>query len=170
MRPKTRALLVFFGVLFSSAGCDHASKRIAISALGHSGGVSLASDAVRLELVSNTGAFLSLGAGLPEAIRGVLFVGIIPLLVLGLCIHILYTHARSIPVFVGLGLVAGGGMANWLDRLLHDGAVTDFVSFGLGPLRTGVFNVADVAVLAGVALLVLSIRGKGMRERRHPAS
>jgi len=170
MRPKNRALLVFFGVLFCSAGCDHASKRIAISALGHAGGVSLASDALRLELVSNPGAFLSLGAGFPEAIRDVLFVGIVPLLVLCLCIHILYTHARSIPVLVGLGLVAGGGLGNWLDRLLHGGAVTDFITFSLGSLRTGVFNFADVAVLAGVGLLVLSVRGRGIRERGHSAS
>jgi len=158
MGPKTQAVLVFFGVLLGSAGCDHASKRIAISALGHGDSVSLASDALRLKLMSNPGAFLNLGARLPEAVRDVLFIGIVPLLVLCLCIHILRTHARSIPVFVGLGFVAGGGLANWLDRLLHDGAVTDFISLGLGPLRTGVFNIADVAVLAGVAILALSMR------------
>lgn len=52
-------------------------------------------------------------------------------------------------------MIVGGGLANWLDRMLHDGAVTDFVSLGLGPLRTGIFNVADVAIVAGLLLLVL---------------
>jgi len=56
----------------------------------------------------------------------------------------------------GLALVSGGGIGNWLDRVLHDGAVTDFVSIGLGSLRTGVFNLADLAVVAGVCLLLVS--------------
>ena len=40
--------------------------------------------------------------------------------------------------------------------MLHDGAVTDFVSIGVGSLRTGIFNLADLAVVAGVCLLLLS--------------
>jgi len=63
-----------------------------------------------------------------------------------------------------LSLGAGGGLSNWLDRLLHGGAVTDFVSLGLGPLRTGVFNLADVFIVAGVALLLLhSLQPGGSR-------
>ncbi|MEN8162170.1 MAG: signal peptidase II [Myxococcota bacterium] len=55
---------------------------------------------------------------------------------------------------VALGLVAGGGFANWLDRVLGDGSVTDFVSLGVGALRTGIFNLADVAIVLGVLLLL----------------
>ena len=58
---------------------------------------------------------------------------------------------------MGLGLVAGGGVANWIDRLVA-GAVTDFVSLGVGGLRTGIFNLADLSVLAGVAVLLLASR------------
>jgi signal peptidase II len=32
--------------------------------------------------------------------------------------------------------------------------VIDFLNVGVGPLRTGIFNVADVAITLGVALLV----------------
>ncbi len=39
-------------------------------------------------------------------------------------------------------LIAGGEVANWLDRLVHGGTVIDFVSLGIGPIRTGIFNVA----------------------------
>ena len=63
-----------------------------------------------------------------------------------------------------VALVAGGGIGNWLDRLLNQGTVTDFVSLGVGPLRTGIFNLADVAVMAGVALLLLSFRRKPAHE------
>jgi glycogen debranching enzyme len=48
---------------------------------------------------------------------------------------------------------------DWLDRVRDDGAVTDFVSLGLGQLRTGIFNVADLAIVAG--LLVFLVVGAG---------
>ena len=42
--------------------------------------------------------------------------------------------------------------------MLNDGAVTDFVQMGVGLLHTGVFNLADVAILSGAALLLLRAR------------
>ncbi len=42
----------------------------------------------------------------------------------------------------------GGGLSNLFDRL-PDGRVTDYVVLSAGPLRTGVFNLADAAILAG---------------------
>ena len=61
----------------------------------------------------------------------------------------------SRPSLVGLALLFAGGASNLVDRALRD-SVVDFMNVGLGPLRTGVFNVADVAILAGVALVVLA--------------
>ena len=40
------------------------------------------------------------------------------------------------------------------------GAVVDFLNVGIGPLRTGVFNVADMAIMAGAGLLAM----EGWRE------
>ena len=57
--------------------------------------------------------------------------------------------SRTLPL-VAVGLIAGGGLSNWIDRLAHGGFVTDFLSVGFGPVRTGIFNLADVAVVAGV--------------------
>jgi len=48
-----------------------------------------------------------------------------------------------------LMLIVGGGLGNLIDRLFFGGKVTDFVSMGIGPLRTGIFNVADVAIMFG---------------------
>jgi signal peptidase II len=52
-----------------------------------------------------------------------------------------------------LGLLIGGALGNALDRLIH-GAVVDFALFHWGNWEWYVFNLADAAVVAGVALLL----------------
>lgn len=49
----------------------------------------------------------------------------------------------------GAGLLLGGALGNALDRTLR-GAVTDFFDFRIWP----VFNVADIGIVVGVALLL----------------
>jgi signal peptidase II len=66
-------------------------------------------------------------------------------------------RARGRIVGAGLGLIIGAALANALDRFVH-GAVADFyhfhTPFSLGPLSNYVFNLADVAIVAGVGLLL----------------
>lgn len=52
-----------------------------------------------------------------------------------------------------IGLVIGGALANALDRIVH-GAVADFFLFHAFGYAWYVFNLADVAIVAGVALLM----------------
>ena len=65
----------------------------------------------------------------------------------------------------GAVLMIGGGLANFLDRL-PDGRVTDYVVLTAGPLRTGVFNLADAAILTGAILWL----GSGIMRRRDAPS
>lgn len=62
---------------------------------------------------------------------------------------------------IAYALVAGGALGNLVDRL-RDGAVTDFVRWRLHEHRWPIFNVADAALMIGVALLLLD----GLRARR----
>jgi len=55
---------------------------------------------------------------------------------------------------VALGLVIGGALGNAADRITY-GAVADFYYFHIGSFSWYVFNLADVAIVLGVALLVL---------------
>jgi signal peptidase II len=52
--------------------------------------------------------------------------------------------------------VCSGGIGNLIDRFCQHGEVTDFLNIGIGSLRTGIFNVADFALLMGVALILFS--------------
>lgn len=53
----------------------------------------------------------------------------------------------------------GGGISNLTDRIFNDGRVIDFLNAGLGGLRIGIFNVADMCIMTGTGLLcVLLLR------------
>lgn len=62
-------------------------------------------------------------------------------------------RTRSRREALALGLLIGGALGNAVDRLVY-GAVFDFISLHVGDYRWYVFNIADVAVVVGVALLL----------------
>jgi signal peptidase II len=62
-------------------------------------------------------------------------------------------RARTKTAGLGLGLVVGGALGNAYDRLSY-GFVADFYYFYIGSFSWYVFNLADVAIVAGVALLI----------------
>jgi signal peptidase II len=64
---------------------------------------------------------------------------------------------HSMKVF-SLALLFSGGIGNIIDRILFDRHVTDFLNIGLGTLRTGIFNVADICVTAGAIGMLLFYR------------
>ena len=63
------------------------------------------------------------------------------------------------PALVGLALYFAGGASNLVDRVMR-GSVIDFLNVGVGPLRTGIFNVADMAILLGVGIFVFTKSGR----------
>ena len=67
---------------------------------------------------------------------------------------------------MGKPLVAGGGLGNLWDRLARDGAVVDFLNLGIGPVRTGIFNVADLVLVAGLVVLAIAGRRAGPPKAR----
>jgi signal peptidase II len=160
---RVRAL-TFVAILLLSAGCDHATKQIAQHVLADAPVISLAADTLRFELAYNHGGFLSVGVGLPEEIRRLFFLTFVPLALIVICWLVLRMQPLPRWSLVGLALVAGGGFANWLDRIVNEGAVTDFVSLGVGPLRTGIFNLADIWVTGGAILLLVAMRAADARD------
>jgi signal peptidase II len=141
-------------VIVATIGCDRVTKHVATMTLAGSPMQSYLSDTVRLGYAENTGGFLSLGSSLPPAARTVIFIG-----GTGLALAVLLMVAVRAAVdrwtLLGLALFIGGGASNWIDRVMR-GSVVDFLNVGLGPVRTGIFNVADVAIMTGAALVALA--------------
>ncbi|HJW95641.1 MAG TPA: signal peptidase II, partial [Thermoanaerobaculia bacterium] len=104
----------------------------------------------------NSGAFLSLGANLPPETRSLIFSGVVAV-ALAIGMYALMTNrignnADSIAV----AFILGGGIGNLIDRVARGGRVSDFLYLAVGPLHTGVFNVADIAITGGVIWLLIS--------------
>jgi signal peptidase II len=142
-------------ILITCTGCDRMTKSLAKESLAASAPISLLNDSIRIEYSENHGALLGLGANLPGEARFLFLVVFVSLAVaITLAFAVSLRSFGPIPL-IGLSLVAAGGLGNLLDRLFNDGAAIDFIRLGIGPLRTGIFNVADVAIVAGICVLLL---------------
>ena len=154
---KVNRLLILFFVLISCVGCDQATKFVARQTLATAPVQEYAGGLFRLVYAENPGAFLSLGATLPATTRFWIFVVMAALLLTGVGIFALRSLQQTpLPVIVAIALVIGGGLGNLIDRIVHDGRVVDFMQVGFPWLRTGVFNVADMAIMTGVGLILLT--------------
>jgi signal peptidase II len=69
-----------------------------------------------------------------------------------------------------LALICGGAVGNLLDRIRSARGVVDFIDIGVGSHRFWTFNLADLAVTLGTAMLtwILCVRA-AREERRSPA-
>ena len=88
------------------------------------------------------------------------------------------SRAKSRVEACGIGLIIGGALGNVVDRL-RQGAVTDWLDLHVAAWHWPIFNLADVAIVSGVALLLsasllpqryASRRALGghLRTRNHP--
>jgi signal peptidase II len=153
--------LVLIVTIAATIGCDRVTKRIARERLAGAPERSFLAGTVRLAYAENAGGFLSLGEDLPAVIRTAVFTIGTGMMLLALTALAFRFRGHRWRV-IGLTLFAAGGASNWADRVT-EGRVVDFLNVGVGPVRTGVFNVADVAIMCGVGLLLIAEIG-GRRE------
>jgi signal peptidase II len=154
MIRRTCGRLALLVAVVATIGCDRVTKHLATVALAGAPGRSYVADTIRLEYVENTGGFLSLGAAAPRAARTVLFTigtGLMLLMLVRAAVRFRWHGWR----LIGTGLILAGGASNWVDRVVR-GSVVDFINVGVGPFRTGIFNVADVAIMLGATVLLLA--------------
>lgn len=156
---KLSRLLLVSALLIGCVGCDQVSKQVVRDHLVLAESHSYLSDTLRLIHFENTGAFLGFGDSLPESARIAFFQGGVGLIVLGLLWAALFARDMSRWQVIALALLAAGGLGNLIDRVLYDGRVTDFLNLGVGSLRTGIFNIADMIAVIGVLIFALAFRG-----------
>lgn len=165
---KMQRLSLVLVMLFLCTGCDQLTKDIAKKTLISSPTISLLNDTIRIQYVENHGAFLGIGSNLPDEVRFVIFALFAGLVLLMTLVYTIKSDELKLMQAAGLSILAAGGMGNLIDRIFNQGVAIDFLNIGIGRFRTGIFNVADLFILAGAALFIFSL--KGIDDRfLHPA-
>lgn len=141
------------GLIVALIACalDQVHKWWMLSVLGITGGQSITvAPFLDLVLVWNRG--VSYGWFQQDSSAGLyVLVALTAIAVVALIVWL--AMCDVIMVALALGLIIGGAVGNGADRLVH-GAVADFFSFHAFGYRWYVFNLADVAIVAGVAILL----------------
>jgi signal peptidase II len=154
MTYYNRVLLIVV-ILFSCVGCDQVTKVTAQKYLASSQPISYFDDIFRLQYMENKGAFLSLGAALPEGLRFWLLIALTGIAVAGMLVFLLLKRSLRLSFVIAISFIIGGGVGNLIDRILNNGAVIDFMNIGVGRLRTGIFNIADLPIMIGIGMLMV---------------
>jgi signal peptidase II len=150
----TAALVIILTLL-----ADQWTKAWARASLMHAGRRSYFGDFFRFDYAENRGAFLSLGASMNNHLRALLFTGLVTVGVASL-LYVTFRN-RKTRRLLPFALISAGGIGNLIDRYVFDGAVTDFMNIGIGGLRTGIFNIADMVIMVGIVWLLIADRGDG---------
>jgi len=154
MTLSNRFFLLSVAIL-SCIGCDQATKKAAVFALKGAEPLSFMGNVFRLEYAENTGAFLGLGSGLDDFYRFLLLTVFSGGILLALGVYVSLSKSLKPTEICGYSLILAGGASNMIDRV-YQGSVVDFMNMGIGNLRTGIFNVADIAIMLGLFVVIYS--------------
>ncbi|MEZ6014357.1 MAG: signal peptidase II [Planctomycetota bacterium] len=157
LRPGFGRRVLSALLIVGCIGCDQATKRLAVDHLAGAPPREYLGGTVRIVYAENRGAFLGLGGDWSERARITVFVVLTGAILAWATWALLRRRDASALERLGLLLLVGGGAGNLIDRV-RLGYVVDFMNLGLGPVRTGIFNVADVVLMIGLAALVLAPR------------
>ena len=144
---------VVFSILISVMALDQFSKVWAVRTLMGRSAQLFFNGLFQFVYAENPGAFLGFGGGWSREVRFFIF-AVLVVAGLGGMLWYLFKRETSKLNLIAYSLILAGGFGNLWDRVFHDkGHVIDFMLIEVwGPLRTGVFNVADMAIVAGVLL------------------
>ena len=145
-------LFAFVGIL--SIVLDQLTKWLARDKLVLGHGVSVIDGYWDWRLSYNTGSAFGMFAGQTGSRVFLSIVGVVATI----AILFILKRARDEQKWMttALALVAGGAIGNVIDRIL-DGKVTDFVVWKLGKSEWPAFNIADCALVIGVAIMFLDV-------------
>jgi signal peptidase II len=146
-------------------GLDQVTKKLAETHLAGKGTVPVLGNFLVLNYITNRGGFLSFGSGVNNYLWYAFFI-ILPLIsLLALSAYIIVKKRNDAYYLSFWVFFTSGGVGNIIDRILY-GEVRDFLNIGIGSVRTGIFNAADIYlnVFALTVVLVYILRRTGKKE------
>jgi len=149
----TTRILIVLAIVFINVGCDQVTKQVAVEELSPGTIQPVLGDFFRLSYAENEGAFLSWGSDWSAGFQAFLLHFLPVVMLIGLLGYTFFSKQLSHWQIIAFSFIIGGGVSNIYDRLLY-GRVVDFMNMGIGELRTGIFNCADVSIMIGLFILL----------------
>lgn len=160
MRTRTRHFAIVAITLAVNLGLDRITKFLAETYLRGTRGYTFLFGSIVARYAENSGAFLSLGAQWPAWLKYAVLLAAPTLLCLYALYHCLFHETDRLKTIFLVSAIAGG-LGNLADRTFNNFMVVDFLNFGIGRLRTGVLNVADLSITFG--FIAYLMRDKALR-------
>jgi signal peptidase II len=165
-----RRKYVVFGVLGALViALDQWTKILArhhLPQLGHRGR-DVVANFFKLRFSENTGVAFGMLQSMPG---GRILLTLVALGAFLLVLHYLRkTDPDHLRLHVALGLVGGGAVGNLIDRIMY-GRVTDFIVWYYRDHEWPAFNIADAALVVGVALMAIDMIGASKATAPAPAA
>ncbi len=155
-------IVVTICIIISTIYSDQYSKSLAKEMLAGREASSFFSGAVVFSYVENNAGFLQIFEIFPESLRFlILYIGVGFILLI--CLYYLFIFQMKPVPRITLAFITGGGISNLLDRLTNNGGVIDFIQISIGPLKTGIFNLADFYILMGSFIFGFFLFSKSSR-------
>jgi len=171
---RKRRFFTVLSIVIVVVAIDWLTKRYAEANLDPYVATPYLNDFFRIQYAENTGAFLGMGGDWSKLTRFLVFTAATTVFLIFVAFSTLRQKHIDRSELIAVSLIIGGGIGNLIDRMVRpEGAVVDFMNMGIGDLRTGIFNVADVALTAGVVIWLLPIGSKqndGPPETPEPTS
>lgn len=154
LQNKNTRIIFIIALLAVSIGLDQWTKVLVRHNMTYADDYRWLHEHVTLHRTDNTGAFLSLGDSLSGPLRYILL-NILPLLAVLFGLYYIFTRPKlNNTNLIAIVLIIAGGLGNLYDRMIF-GSVTDFAHIDFGIFQTGVFNVADICIMAGTFMIIL---------------
>ena len=146
---------IILSIVIVNVGCDQVSKKIVREKVSQNEIIRMLGNHLTVTNVENSGAFLSLGNSLPQAVKNILL-SLLPAVVILMALYYAIMKTYIAPLLLaGLSFIVGGGIGNIYDRIAY-GSVTDFLQINAVGFHTGIFNMADVSIMTGFLIIVLN--------------
>jgi signal peptidase II len=143
-------MILLVVISFSIVAVDQLLKWIMLNMLVYGDSIPIIKDFFSLTLVFNKGAAFGI-------LQGVKYIFLILPAITIIIILVLFIKARDKETFlIAFGLLLGGTIGNFLDRLKY-GYVVDFFDFFIKSWHWPVFNIADSCICVGVFLLFIKM-------------
>lgn len=157
----SKKILSVLSILAVLVLLDQWTKQLAVKHLKDIAPINYLDGMFQLLYAENPGAFLGMGGNMSSTTRFIVF-GIFVAAGLVIMFWSILKNKISNSETLAYSFILAGGIGNVIDRLTHaNGHVIDFMFIDLkfaSLARTGVFNVADVAIVIGVLALVFQTK------------